>query len=635
MALIGNNVNTLFDGLSAFWHRFFRDVQDIKATYEGTEILLGQVYLNLLSDVLNTDIVEAPLFRKEYYKLITIRADQIRFFEHGVNLAPPGIPQFYAGPNGDRYVFTSPTLFGAVPHLQNVIFSPTAALDEGPDYKTAGHELQFLEDPTSPVLPGYAQRQVTVAIGGKFTSPSEANWLLSGADKGDTLYFSETIDLGTVPPLDQTLPAFATWLALQGGTRSATIVYLTKDAISVSSDTPLPTFPVGVVPAGFSWRVIRRRDDGTYNTDLPRNSGLTDGQLNYAKTLEVAEMSLWAVDALVDDQVLYKVYGQFFTTPQASTEMYRALIRGLMQLYILGPVMARLESALNLTAGLPTIIEEDEVLQLYDSGIVASGTTGVMLASDIFEIPLAIFTPSSVGGFMKITASDFAENIGTFNIISYISPTKVILKAFAPFVPDAGIGWAYAPNNAQFVTTSKHAYEFPLETPMRADVKDPANFNVLTFRAFESLSAAIVVTDYIQDPEWWHNILIPNELMPDVSTARRVVTPLLYPNIIGPIGDAYIGDPGYYIGVDEDLHAVATPYRHRASFIYMDRFLKTHMFSVIVDHSVQLTGVLVSDLTKIIRDVKPVHTALYFRPLATSEERIAVTDTLVTSAHPP
>ena len=634
MALIGNNADTLFNGLSTFWHRFFRDTADIKTTLEGTEVLLGQLYLNLLSDVLNTSIVEAPLFRKEFYKLITIREDQLVFFEHGVNLPSPGAPQFYGDLDGDRYVFTSPTLFGSIPQLQNLIFSPTMSLEEGPDYKVVNVEIQFKVDPTAPVLPGYARRRVSVAIGGRFLSPSTPTWLLTGVDKGDTLYFSETIDLGTLPPLNQASPAFATWLGLQDTARKATIVQIAADALSVSSETPLPTFPVGIVPAGFSWRVIRQRDDGSYNVDLPRNSLLTDGQLDYATTLEVSELSLWAVDARVDDQMLYKVYGQFFTSSQASTEAYRALIRGLMQLYILGPVMARLESALNLTANLPTIIEEDEVLQLYDSGIVASGTTGTLLTNDVFEIPLAIFAPSSIGGFIKLTASDFAANIGTFNIIDYVSPTKVLLKAVAPFIPDAGISWIYTPSNTQVVTTDKNFYTLPLETPMRDDVKDPVNFNVLTFRAFESISAAIVVTDYVQDPEWWHHILIPAELMPGVSTARRVVTPLLYPNIIGPIGDAYIGDPGFYIGVDEDQHFfLAKPYRHRASFIFMDRFLKTHMFGVLVDHSVQLTGVLISDLTKIIRDVKPVHTALYFRPLATAEELIAITDTLVTSAH--
>jgi hypothetical protein len=104
MALIGNNADTLLNGLSAFWHRFFRDIGDIQATYEGTEILLGQVYLNFLSDVLNTNIVETPLFRKEYYKLITVREDQVVFHEHGDNIpiAPP--LKFYGNPGTDRYV---------------------------------------------------------------------------------------------------------------------------------------------------------------------------------------------------------------------------------------------------------------------------------------------------------------------------------------------------------------------------------------------------------------------------------------------------------------------------------------------------------------------------------------------------
>ena len=143
MALIGNNADTLLHGLSAFWHRFFRDIGDIQATYEGTEILLGQVYLNFLSDVLNTSVVEAPLFRKEFYKLITIREDQLVFHEKGTNLPDaPGL-QFYGNRGTDRYVYTSDTFFGAIPHLQDTIFAPATSLEEGVDYRVAGGELQL------------------------------------------------------------------------------------------------------------------------------------------------------------------------------------------------------------------------------------------------------------------------------------------------------------------------------------------------------------------------------------------------------------------------------------------------------------------------------------------------------------
>ena len=81
MPVIGNNGRSILNGLSDFWHRFFKDLGDVEATYEGASVLLGQTYLNLLSDVLNTSIDDVPLFKQEYYKLITIREDQVMYVD--------------------------------------------------------------------------------------------------------------------------------------------------------------------------------------------------------------------------------------------------------------------------------------------------------------------------------------------------------------------------------------------------------------------------------------------------------------------------------------------------------------------------------------------------------------------------
>lgn len=631
MALIGNNADTLLNGLSGFWHRFFRDIADLKATYEGTEFLLGQVYLNFMSDVLNTSIVEAPLFRKEYYKLITIREDQLVFHEQGTPLTTPPIPAFYGNPGTDRYVFTSDTFYGDIPQLQDTIFSPHASLETGTDYRVAGGEIAFKVDPTDPPLPGFAKRRVVIGIGGKFTSTTTTNWIAAGVQKGDTLYYSESTDLG-----------LGSLLSAQDTARKATIVHVTPTHLSVSIDTPFPTFPAGAAPSGFSWRVMRLRDDGVYNPALPRSLGgsapFVDGQISYVPTLEVNELAMWAVDAQIDDLTIYNTYGYFFTDRQLSSETYRSLIRGLMQLYILGPALARLESALNLTASLPTIRTEGELLLSYDNGVLAEGVDGELLAGDVFQIGSPLFTDTAVGGFIQISASDFANNIGTFNIIEYLSPTQVKLKPVLPFVADAGMTWLFTKVNHQTVTTSGGVYEYPLNTPIRADVKDPANFNILTFPAFDVLTTAIRVTDYVQDPEWWHTITIPQELLPDWASSQRAVTPQLYPSTVGPASNAFIGDPGYYIGATElsdnpltnepTLLVSANAYHHKASFILMDRFLKLHMFGVLVDASVQLTGLLVTDLQTLLKDVKPVHTALYFRPLTTFNDVIDISDVI-------
>ena len=652
MALIGNNADTLLNGLSSFWHRFFRDIGDMQVTYEGTEILLGQVYLNFLSDVLNTSIVETPLFRKEYYKLITVREDQLVFREHGDSVGVPAVPAFYGNPGTDRYVYTGSTFYGGIPQLQDVVFSPKTALSEGVDYRVAGAEIQFKVDPTDPVLPGYANRRVVVATGGKFTSATVLDWAATGVEKGDTLYYSEAHELGSVD-----LDTFDFSIA-----RKATIIQVDGANLVVSAATPFPTFPAGAQPSGFSWRVVRVRDDGIYNPTLPGSvpgnapfpatTGnivytLINGLVVYPLTLEVNELAMWAVDAKVDDLSLYNTYGYFFENKQLSSETYRSLIRGLMQLYMLGPAMARLESALNLTAGLPTIGIEGEILAGYDSGVLDSGTGGTLLIGDVFQAPVAIFSQNSLGGYIKITASDYANNLGTFNITEYISTTQVRLTPETVFTLPGGLeppdplNWIYTKTQKQVVTTDQAKYEYPLDTPMRTDVTNPANFGVLTFSAFEPLTTALRVTDYVQDPQWWHNITVPQALMPDADPLRRVVTSQLFPNVLGVTGNAWIGDPGFYIGADEDGHIInppivapptRVPYRHNAAFILMDRFMKLHMFGVLVDSSVTLTWALVQDIQTILNDVKPVHTTMYFRPLSTFRDVIDLTDALTYKA---
>ena len=628
MAIIGNNADTLLNGLSSFWHRFFRDIKDIQAAYEGTEILLGQVYLNFLSDVLNTSVVETPLFRKEYYRLVTVRADKVTFLERGSTSSTPAVaPEFYGNPGVNRYVAKVDTSFGYIPALQNLVYAPTASLEQGVDYGVSGDEIHFIADPTSPGINGFASRELVVEIGGKFYSSTILDFGVAGVQKGDTIYYSETIDLGTTPPFDQTSAAFSVWLNLQNGARKATVVDVSGAMLSVSADTAIPSFPVGAEPAGFSWRIMRQREDGTYNTSLPRESSLVDGKVDYTKTLTVKELSFWAVDARVDDKAIYNTYGYFFTEEHASNEAYRSLVRGLMQLYIFGPAMARLESALNLTAGLPTILSDGEVLADYDNGVSSSGTDGELLAGDIFQTTTATFDPLSVGGYIIITNSDYPDNIGSFNIQEYIGPTQVKIKPNKPFSPDTYLQWKYSRNNVQTVTTTANTYTYPLITPLRADVVDPANKGVLTFQAFEPLTTAIQVTDYVQDPQWWHSLTIPNEVVPGKGVEWRTVTPNLYPNVIGPVGQAEIGDPGFYVGRDEEGQVALKPYRHKASFILMDRFLKMHIFAVLVDPSVRLTGILVNDLQKILKDVKPVHTALYFRPLNTLQDVITAVET--------
>lgn len=500
MAIIGNNADTLLQGLSDFWLRYFRDIGDLQALYEGTSMLVGQVYLDLMSSVLNVSAEEVPLFNKDFYRLLPVREDQLVWQDTG-DAATTG------------YVLTTER-FGEVPSLQNKVYAPSAALEEGYDYVVGAEGgLTFFTDPTDPPLNGYAQRPVDVMTGGFFTDEKVANWRDLDVKKGDSL--------------ELTAPG--------QGTTLFTVMHVAPERLALSTATPAPYLTEGSAVPAYSWRVVRTRTDGSTVSALPVGGGAT-GYLHPAASMRLYEVVFWAVDAQVDDYTLYENFGHVFSGKRASTEAYRAFVRGLMQLYALGPAIDRIESALNVTAGLPVVREDDEVLVTYEPG---SGST------------------------------------------------------------------------PQAVVTTKNTYTYASDVPLRPDVMDPAQVGLLRFRVFEPLTQAVQVVDHIKDPTWWHDIVIPEELMPGADALARTATPQLFPLVYGPKGRWRYGDLNVRYGADEDGVKRANIHRHCAAFELMDRYLKHHMFCVRISQA--LDADLAADFQRILREQKPAHTTIYFQ----------------------
>lgn len=623
-AIIGNDADTLLNMLSGFWRRFFRDIGDLQVAYEGTEVLLGQQYLNLLNDVLATSVVETPLFRKEFYRLIRIREDEIRFeVKDQYDVAGRFV---YAG-DGTRY--------GDIPRLQDLIWFPQSGLETTTDYDVDAATIRFVTDPTNPPPAGFARRSVTIGIGGAFTSATYTDWVAAGVKKGDTLYFSTYESLGSVDP-------WAPSTDFLGRLQKATIVKVTASTLFLERTAVPLTVAAG---AGLSWRIVRERNDGSVDDSLPSDvaelgasAPFSDGVLASQATLDVDEVALWAVNAMVDDLTLYKNFGHFFTKERASSEAYRTLLRGLMQLYLMGPALERVESALSLTAGIDVVHTEGETLLGYTSGVVGAGTAGTILTGNYFQAELPTFDSSAVGGNLELREASEAQNTGTFRILEYVTPTTVLLAAPLGLIPDTMVGWRYSVTGVQEVTTDAGIYKYGLDVPVRDDVKDPANFGVLTFRAFETLTTAVTVSDYVLDPEWWHRISIPAELVPGKDAAWRRVEPRVFPTAFAADGSTEwrVGDPGLYVGATEIagdpstgeavLKLTDTPLHRKASFVLMDRALKMHMFSVKVHASALTEALAFNDFVRLIRDVKPAHTYAYVRPGTEFTEAINLTD---------
>lgn len=359
------------------------------------------------------------------------------------------------------------------------------------------------------------------------------------------------------------------------------------------------------------------------------------------RVFDLRELALWAPDVLVDREALYTKYGYLLGYKRPSSEAYRAFLKGVAQLFLLGPSLERFESALNVMAGLPVIRDDGEVLRDYDAGYLdvsvlsdptlgdggrlidtSYGRDGTLVNStSTFSSPTARFFAGDVGAVLRVrTPAGFEEyavtavaanglsatiappppdttdvewsyshnqlrrhfrvestnvthlfsdadvdgvvvidsafdarNVGAFRIVAVVSPTEVVLETPYDFADASGLSWRLSRTQQQVVTTSRARYALPLRVPLRDDVTDPASVDALTFSAFEALSTVVRVTDYRDDPTWWHRITIPEELLTLTAEApgRRTVTPQLIPHLVNALDQAVINDFGIFVGKDD------------------------------------------------------------------------------------
>ena len=353
------------------------------------------------------------------------------------------------------------------------------------------------------------------------------------------------------------------------------------------------------------------------------------GPFSFNTSHPVRQIALWGADVLLDLETLYKNFGYLLAFKHPSSEQYREFLRGVSQLFVIGPALERFESALNVMTGLPVVRDDGEVLRAYDDGIAISGADGEVIDTDEgrdgalfnatsqFSSPTATFFRSDVGAVLRVlfgassqsylvtsvistttvtvsptppdstalvwnfahvaltrrfrtgsylfTAEDQdaliiiedasnSRNNGRFRIESVENPSTVILEAPYGFTDEINLHWKLSRSKIQTVTTSRAAYRLPLWVPVRSDIAQPGSIDTLTFEAFSTLTDAFHVTDYLQDPTWWHNLAIPPNIVSFAteSSARRRATPAMIEHGLNPLDDALVGDFGLTVGADDE-----------------------------------------------------------------------------------
>ena len=180
------------------------------------------------------------------------------------------------------------------------------------------------------------------------------------------------------------------------------------------------------------------------------------------------------------------------------------------------------------------------------------------------------------------------------------------------------------------VITSRNTYSFEKGMPFRDDIENTSNWGTLTLDAFEYLTSVFLAKDHVTDPAWWYNIVIPQQMLPDETRSRRVLIPDLYDNLINhPEGLVKIGDPGFFIGADEDgfVPTGRPSKRHLFSYITFERFLKHHIYTVEIDRDVLNSGLvpyprISEDIQQIIIAGASAYLFLYLEPDLLLEDEV-------------
>lgn len=382
-------------GLSSFWNRLFADRDVINEAYLGSEETFGQAYLDLMEAVLAISLNNVPLFRRENWKLITLREDQLVY-------DPSGSVQF-------TYNLEE---VADLKYLYNQILSPTVFLEKGFNfdvvttdnynqtdrtYKLGLYTNPFTSGTGGGIIDGVASRQLTL------TSPTiHINDVIDGrlgVDPGEvtsttTSFFSpqanttsgykfSSIDLGRN-------------LVIKYSTGEVTYQVLTivaDDHVllqTASGETPSFTFTTGL-----SWRL---------------------------ESSVVRELSFWSPNVDIDWRTLQENFGYLVNRFEPTTESYKILIKGIFFYFLLGPSLQRVESALNVISDLPVAAADEELLTGYTAAYTPTHDR-ITTNLGTYEIPVGavradVADPASLN---VLTFDAFEAFSNVFTVKDYVS----------------------------------------------------------------------------------------------------------------------------------------------------------------------------------------------------------------------
>lgn len=143
-------------------------------------------------------------------------------------------------------------------------------------------------------------------------------------------------------------------------------------------------------------------------------------------------------------------------------------------------------------------------------------------------------------------------------------------------------------NNIYYIKTTANVYQIPDKVDLAVSVGD-------VLSAFQFLTTAYTVTDYIDDPNWFDNIIVPFQVIPSLSVIERT-TNVNDPNPIFIGYPTVIGYPGWKIGLGGLPNFM---------WLFFNGVLKYNIFLVTYDALASQFLRTPADLTDIVLSGKP------------------------------
>jgi len=356
------------------------------------------------------------------------------------------------------------------------------------------------------------------------------------------------------------------------------------------------------------------------------------GHLQASKSTEIQQIGMWVPEVKVDRETLWYNYGSLVGYKRPSTENYKQFLQGLIALYVGGPVFQRMESAMNIVAGYSICSTDKEILKGYHNSKLGEGTGAIVTPVDSFvtlNISDYVVSNEDVGRVFIVVSGTTDSLLGHYLIDEVRISDNAIKPAFTYGAIDDTVSWELVSEYKQTVITDKQEYTFPYNVPIREDVTNTDNIGTLVFNLFEAFTTAFKVVDYLEDATWWYDTHIPDTLWTKALLSRRKVSTLLYENVFGADDDAHFDDPGLYFGADD----MGKPgrYRHKASYIIFDKYLKQHTFMVNIAKNLELDGDTLSIIQDSVLSVKPAYTYPVITPHTSFDDGIVLSDTFALS----